>query len=92
MSRIEPQSKIATDSQSPRPASRQATRSTKQLRKVAFTEAQVKRFIKAARAVDPKAVIEIVTEAGTIRISAEPAPHSENPFDTWKANRNARET
>ncbi|WP_157970968.1 hypothetical protein [Pseudogemmobacter bohemicus] len=36
-----------------------------------FTEAEVRRFIKAGRAEDPKAVVEIVTERGTVRFRPE---------------------
>lgn len=37
-------------------------------RRAVMTEAQARRFIRAARAEDPRAVVEIVTEAGTVRI------------------------
>lgn len=40
-------------------------------RRAVMTEAQARRFIRAARAEDPTAIIEFVTEAGTIRISSE---------------------
>lgn len=43
-------------------------------RRAVMTEAQARRFIRAARAEDPRAVVEIVTEAGTVRIMPEPAP------------------
>ncbi|MFE3838923.1 hypothetical protein [Pseudogemmobacter sonorensis] len=42
-----------------------------------FTEAQARRFIRAARAEDPRAVVEIVTEAGTVRIMPDPTPIAE---------------
>lgn len=38
-------------------------------RRAVMTEAQARRFIRAARAEDPSAVVEFVTDAGTIRIS-----------------------
>ncbi len=38
-----------------------------------FTEAEVRRAIKAARAEDPLAIVEIVTSAGCIRILREPS-------------------
>lgn len=45
-------------------------------RRVTFTEAQVRRAVKAAREVDPEAIIE-VTRDGTIRIL--PAAVSKTP-------------
>lgn len=60
-----------------------------------FTAAQLARAIKAARAVDPGAIVEIVTPGGVVRIlpgeSAAPLPV--DPFDAWKetrGNSNAR--
>lgn len=41
-------------------------------RRAIMTEAQVRRFIRAARAEDPRSVVEIATEAGTVRIMPEP--------------------
>lgn len=41
-------------------------------RRAMMTEAQARRFIRAARAEDPSAVVEFITDAGTIRISS---PH-----------------
>lgn len=41
-------------------------------RRAVMTEAQARRFIRAARAEDPRSVVEIVTEAGTVRIMPEP--------------------
>lgn len=52
-----------------------------------FTSAQITRFVTAARAADPNAVVEIVTDAGTIRILPEPETVSGSPFDKWKATR-----
>lgn len=50
-----------------------------------MTEAQARRFIRAARAEDPRAVIEIVTEAGTARIMPDPvAPAPEQAQDKWR--------
>ena len=40
-------------------------------RRAVMTEAQARRFIRAARAEDPRAVVEIVTEAGVIRVLPE---------------------
>lgn len=37
-------------------------------RRAVMTEAQARRFIRAARAEDPRAVVEIITAAGTVRI------------------------
>ncbi|MBK4215800.1 hypothetical protein JJJ17_07680 [Paracoccus caeni] len=55
-------------------------------RRAVMTEAQARRFIRAARAEDPRAVVEIVTEAGTIRIMPEPtvAPTVEQEHDKRK--------
>lgn len=52
-------------------------------RGVTFTEAQVRRAVKAARDIDPEAIIE-VTREGTIRILpavAHDAPRSD--IDDW---------
>ena len=52
-----------------------------------FTEAQTRRFIRAARAEDPEAVVEIVTDAGTIRICSDRsqvAPAKDQTHDTRK--------
>lgn len=57
------------------------------VRRTVMTEAQARRFIRAARAEDPRAVVEIVTEAGTVRIMPEPtpvAPAVEQPHDSRK--------
>lgn len=43
-------------------------------RRAVMTEAQARRYIRAARAEDPRAVVEIITEAGTVRIMPEPTP------------------
>ncbi|WP_302476960.1 hypothetical protein [Ruegeria arenilitoris] len=40
-------------------------------KKQQFTAAQIQRFINAARANDPKTVVEIVTDAGTVRFLPE---------------------
>lgn len=50
-----------------------------------FTEAEVRRAIKAARAEDPMAVVEIVTPAGCIRILPEASKPSEpkNAVEEW---------
>ncbi|WP_123628159.1 hypothetical protein [Phaeobacter inhibens] len=56
-----------------------------------FTSAQITRFVTAARAADPIAVVEIVTDAGTIRILPESEPVADSPFDKWKATRNESE-
>ncbi|RCW84865.1 hypothetical protein [Paracoccus lutimaris] len=52
-------------------------------RAATFTEAQVRRAVKAAREVDPMAIIE-VTRSGTIRIlQAEPKRPAQNEVDGW---------
>ncbi|WP_417840169.1 hypothetical protein [Tritonibacter scottomollicae] len=63
-------------------------------RKQQFTAAQIQRFINAARTTDPKAVVEIVTEAGTVRFlpESEHPPDPASPFDKWKTKRHASET
>lgn len=46
-------------------------------RRAVMTEAQARRFIRAARAEAPHDVVEIITDAGTVRIipdSVAPAP------------------
>lgn len=54
-------------------------------RRAVMTEAQARRFIRAARAEDPRAVVEIVTEAGTVRIIPDTvAPAPEQAHDTRK--------
>ncbi|NIY97981.1 MAG: hypothetical protein HWE21_06810 [Cytophagia bacterium] len=55
-----------------------------------FTKAQIERYVAAARAADPSAVIELVTDAGTVRILPDSAQQQEpdNPFDKWKSRRN----
>lgn len=53
-------------------------------RRALMTEAQARRFIRAARAEDPRAVVEIVTESGTVRIMPEPtdvAPKTDPKHD-----------
>jgi hypothetical protein len=57
-----------------------------------FTSAQIKRFVSAARAADPNAIVELVTTAGTVRILPESEPVADSPFDKWKADRNESET
>lgn len=42
-------------------------------KRAVFTEAQIARAVKAARAIDPKAIVEVVTDQGTIRIVPEGA-------------------
>lgn len=53
-----------------------------------FTEAEVRRAIKAARAENPRAVVEIVTYAGCIRILPDgPSPVViKNAVDEWFEN------
>jgi len=52
-------------------------------RRVTFTEAQVRRAVKAAREVDPQSVIE-VTKEGVIRIlPAAPKRSAQNEVDSW---------
>ncbi|PXW74336.1 hypothetical protein BZA02_1258 [Ruegeria sp. P4] len=60
-------------------------------RKQQFTAAQIQRFINAARANDPKAVVEIVTDAGTVRFlpETEQAAIPASPFDEWKTKQHA---
>lgn len=56
-------------------------------RRAVMTEAQARRFIRAARAEDPRAVVEIVTDAGIVRIMPEPvvvAPAKDRPHDGRK--------
>lgn len=48
-------------------------------RRAGMTEAQAHRFIRAARAEDPSAVVEIVTEAGTVRIMPGPVAPDTKP-------------
>lgn len=43
-------------------------------KRATFTEKQIAAYVSAARASDPRAVIEIVTHSGTIRILPEAAP------------------
>lgn len=43
-------------------------------RRATFTEKQIAAAVSAARATDPRAVVEIVTPSGTIRILPESAP------------------
>ncbi len=53
-------------------------------KRAVMTEAQARRFIRAARAEDPRSVVEIVTEAGTVRILPETkdvAAKSDRPHD-----------
>lgn len=57
-----------------------------------FTEAQVRKMIKAARAEDPRAVIELVTDVGVVRIMPEAEAAPATPFDAWKAKRDAGQT
>lgn len=54
-----------------------------------FTKAQIERYVAAARAADPQAVIELVTEAGTVRIlpDSDRQQEPDNPFDKWKSRR-----
>lgn len=47
-------------------------------RRAVMTEAQARRFIRAARAEDPRAVVEIITEAGTVRIMPEPVDQNQS--------------
>lgn len=52
-------------------------------RRATFTEAQVRRAVKAAREIDPQAIIE-VTREGTIRIlPAEPRTAEQSEVDRW---------
>lgn len=52
-------------------------------RRASFTEAQVRRAMKAARDIDPSAIIE-VSRDGTIRIlPAEANKAAENDVDRW---------
>lgn len=54
-------------------------------RRAVMTEAQARRFIRAARSEDPRAVVEIVTEAGTVRIIPDTvAPAPEQAHDKRK--------
>jgi len=60
-------------------------------RVVRFTEAEVRRTIKAARAEDPRAVVEIVTAAGVIRILPDQPRQAQkqNAVEEWFANDNS---
>lgn len=52
-------------------------------RAATFTEAQVRRAVKAAREIDPRAIIE-VTRSGTIRIlPAERLKPAQDEADGW---------
>lgn len=52
-------------------------------RRATFTEAQIKRAMKAAREIDARAVIE-VTRDGTIRIMpADERPQPASEVDSW---------
>ncbi|MEB3421770.1 hypothetical protein ACFSDD_17675 [Salipiger marinus] len=59
-------------------------------RRQQFTKAEIERYVAAARKANPRSVIELVTDAGTIRILPEPDQKLEpdNPFDKWKSKRN----
>lgn len=54
-----------------------------------FTEAEIARAIKAARATDPTATVEIVTLKGTIRIMSAESPQKDE-FEAWNAKRENR--
>lgn len=57
-----------------------------------FRQSDVVRAIRAARAAGIKAAVELVDPSGhTIRIIERPEEVPQNPFDQWKANRNARQ-
>ncbi len=50
-------------------------------KRASFTEAEVKRVIKAARKHDQNAVVEFVTPGGTVRILPAVQETPINPFD-----------
>jgi hypothetical protein len=53
-----------------------------------FTSAQIARAIRGARAVDPLAVVELVTAKGIIRIlPQESVPAADDLYAAWKAKR-----
>lgn len=51
-------------------------------RRATFTEAQVRRAVKAAREIDPQAIIE-VTRDGTIRILPAERQDQSSEVDRW---------
>lgn len=51
-------------------------------RRATFTEAQVRRAVKAAREIDPRAIIE-VTRDGTIRILPAERQDQSSEVDRW---------
>lgn len=59
-------------------------------RRQQFTKAEVERYVAAARKANPRSVVELVTDAGIIRILPEPdhQPEPDSPFDKWKNKRN----
>lgn len=56
--------------QMPMPKGEKVTRK----RRAVMTYEQARRYIRAARAEDPRSVVEIVTDAGTVRIIPEATP------------------
>ncbi len=57
-----------------------------------FRQADLARAVKAARAVGLAVVATEIRSDGTIRLEHEAAPvkNSSDPFDAWKASRDAR--
>lgn len=51
-------------------------------RRANFTEAQIKRAMRAAREIDDRAIVEVTAE-GTIRILPESLQKSRNDIDDW---------
>lgn len=56
-----------------------------------LTEATIRRYIKAGRAEDPRAIIEIETAAGILRYLPEASAAPATPYDEWRAKRDARQ-
>ncbi len=61
-------------------------------KRASFSQAEITRAVKGARAVDPLAVVEVVTERGTIRILPATAPiqAKADPLNEWRARRDDR--
>jgi hypothetical protein len=52
-------------------------------RRATFTEAELKRAIKAARAVDPNAEVQITPDGGIVIRRAESKPVAASEVDAW---------
>lgn len=57
-----------------------------------LTEAAIRRRIKAGRAEDPRAVVEIIQNGIITRYLPEPSAAPETPYDEWRSKRDARQS